>query len=64
VRIVTGKGTTISGRVLFEGTSARSNDTTPLRVMAQQSDPSRQLIHSLRVIPCRTAFSTTKAIFS
>jgi carboxypeptidase family protein len=44
VRIVTGKGTTISGRVLFEGTSARSNDTTPLRVIAQQSDPSRQNI--------------------
>ena len=46
VRIVTGKGTTISGRVLFEGTSARSNDTTPLRVMALQSDPSRQLTFS------------------
>jgi hypothetical protein len=44
VRIVTGKGTTISGRVVFEGTSVRSNDSTPLRVLAQQSDPSRQLI--------------------
>ena len=44
LRIVTGKATTISGRVVFEGTSARSNDTTPLRVMAQQSDPSRQLM--------------------
>jgi protocatechuate 3,4-dioxygenase beta subunit len=43
VRIVTGKGTTISGRVVFEGTSVRSNDSTPLRVLAQQSDPSRQL---------------------
>ena len=43
LRIVTGKGTTISGRVVFEGSSTRSNDATPLRVMAPQSDPSRQI---------------------
>jgi hypothetical protein len=41
VRIVTGKGTAISGRVIFEGTSARTDVTTPLRVFTQQSDPSR-----------------------
>jgi Carboxypeptidase regulatory-like domain len=44
VRIVTSKGATISGRVVFEGTSARSTDLTPLRILAQQSDPSRPLL--------------------
>ena len=44
VRIVTSKGATISGRVLFEGTSARSTDATPLRIFAQQSDPSRPIV--------------------
>jgi 5-hydroxyisourate hydrolase-like protein (transthyretin family) len=44
VRIVTNKGATIGGRVVFEGTSARSTDSTPLRVLAQQSDPSRPIL--------------------
>jgi hypothetical protein len=44
VRIVTGKGATISGRAVFEGTSARSTDLQPLRILAQQSDPSRPLM--------------------
>jgi hypothetical protein len=42
LRIVTGKGTTISGRVIFEGTSTRASDFGPPRVQTQQTDPSRQ----------------------
>ena len=42
LRIVTGKGTTISGRVIFEGTSTRSSDFGLPRVRTQQTDPSRQ----------------------
>jgi hypothetical protein len=42
LRIVTGKGTTISGRVVFEGTSTRSSDFGPPRVQTQQTDPARQ----------------------
>jgi protocatechuate 3,4-dioxygenase beta subunit len=42
LRLVTGKGTTISGRVIFEGTSTRSSDFGPARVQAQPADPSRQ----------------------
>ena len=46
IRIVTGRGATISGRVVFEGTSPRTNPSgtninTPLRVFANQSDQSR-----------------------
>jgi hypothetical protein len=44
LRIVTGKGALISGRVIFEGTSDRTNPTAPLRVTASQSDPSRQMM--------------------
>ncbi len=39
LRIVTGKGATITGRVVFEGTSTRTDTTTPLRVMAMPVDP-------------------------
>jgi len=42
LRLVTGKGTTISGRVIFEGTSTRSSDFGLPRVRTQQTDPSRQ----------------------
>jgi protocatechuate 3,4-dioxygenase beta subunit len=43
LQIVTGKGTTISGRVVFEGSSTRTPAAprTPLRVTASPSDPSR-----------------------
>ena len=44
LRIVTGKGASISGRVVFEGTSDRTNPTSPLRVTATQADPSRQMM--------------------
>lgn len=41
LRIVTGKGATVSGRVVFEGTSPRNNPAslTPLRVFANPVDP-------------------------
>lgn len=41
LRIVTSKGPTVRGRVVFEGTSPRSNTATPtpLRVMAMPADP-------------------------
>jgi protocatechuate 3,4-dioxygenase beta subunit len=42
LRVVTGKGTTIGGRVIFEGSSTRSNDFGPPRVQTQQTDQSRQ----------------------
>ena len=42
VRIVTGKGTTISGRVIFEGTPPRRSDgQAELRVFPNPADPSR-----------------------
>ena len=42
VRIVTGKGATISGRVIFEGTSPRRPaGGSPLRVFPTPADPSR-----------------------
>jgi protocatechuate 3,4-dioxygenase beta subunit len=44
LRIVTGKGASVSGRVVFEGTSDRANPSSPLRVTATQSDPSRQMV--------------------
>jgi hypothetical protein len=40
LRIVTGKGTTITGRVVFEGTAPKNSAPTPLRVLANPSDPS------------------------
>lgn len=41
VRIVTGRPTTITGRVTFEGQAPRTGGTIPLRVMLQPSDPNR-----------------------
>jgi protocatechuate 3,4-dioxygenase beta subunit len=41
VRIVTGKGATITGRVIFEGTAPRQNPRQPLRVFPNPADPSR-----------------------
>jgi hypothetical protein len=42
VRIVTGKGATLSGRVIFEGTAPRRNDDqTELRVVPSPADPFR-----------------------
>jgi hypothetical protein len=44
MRIVTGKGATVRGRVVFEGTSPRSNSASPqpLRVMAMPADPTNR----------------------
>jgi hypothetical protein len=42
IRIVTGKGATITGRVVFEGTSPRENPAGPLRVYANPSDPTNR----------------------
>jgi len=42
VRIVTSKGVTLSGRVIFEGTSSRDGVPTPLRVMMMPVDPTSQ----------------------
>jgi len=44
VRIVTGKGATISGRVVYEGTAKRDGVPTRPRVMVTPVDPSGQLI--------------------
>ena len=44
LRIVTGRGATVSGRVMFQGTSPRTGGQTPLRVMAQNSDPNNPMI--------------------
>jgi hypothetical protein len=41
VRIVTGKGATLSGRVIFEGTAPRNAGQGPLRVFPTPADPSR-----------------------
>jgi protocatechuate 3,4-dioxygenase beta subunit len=41
VRIVTGKGATITGRVIFEGSAPRQNAGQPLRVFPNPADPSR-----------------------
>jgi protocatechuate 3,4-dioxygenase beta subunit len=41
LRITTSRGSEISGRVIFEGTSPRTTGTTPPRVMAQPADSSR-----------------------
>jgi hypothetical protein len=39
LRITTGPGATVKGRVVFEGTAARTGGFGPLRVMAQAEDP-------------------------
>ena len=39
VRITTGLGGTVKGRVVFEGTAPRTGGFGPLRVMAQADDP-------------------------
>jgi protocatechuate 3,4-dioxygenase beta subunit len=39
LRIVTGKGASLSGRVVFEGTSKRDGSAAPLRVLAMPADP-------------------------
>jgi protocatechuate 3,4-dioxygenase beta subunit len=45
VRIVTGKGALISGRVIFEGTASREGPGgNPLRVFAQPADTSRPFL--------------------
>jgi uncharacterized protein (DUF2141 family) len=41
VRVVTGRGATVSGRVIFEGTLPRASNATPLRVIATPADPSK-----------------------
>ena len=41
LRIVTGKGAIVTGRVVFEGQSPRTGGVTPLRVMPQAVDPGR-----------------------
>lgn len=41
LRITTGKGTTITGRVVFEGQSPRTGSPAPLRVFLQSADPGR-----------------------
>ena len=45
LRIVTGKGATVRGHVVFEGTSPRSNPnrSAPLRVMATPADPTNRM---------------------
>jgi protocatechuate 3,4-dioxygenase beta subunit len=42
LRIVTSKATTVSGRVVFEGTASREGGPTPVRVMAMPADPSNR----------------------
>lgn len=44
VKIVTGHGGTISGRVVFEGTAPRTGGPTPTRVFPQSVDPSQPMI--------------------
>jgi protocatechuate 3,4-dioxygenase beta subunit len=39
IRIVTGRGATITGRVVFEGTSSKANAITPPRVFTQPANP-------------------------
>lgn len=39
LRITTGPGATVKGRVVFEGTAPRTGGLGPLRVMAQAEDP-------------------------
>jgi hypothetical protein len=39
LRIITGPGATVKGRVVFEGTAPRSGGTGPIRVLAQPADP-------------------------
>jgi hypothetical protein len=52
LRIVTGKGATVSGRVVFEGTAPRTGSATPLRVMAMPADPaSRPILFSMGADP-------------
>src|SRR5687767_13706613 len=40
VRVVTGRGATVTGRVVFEGTPPRTGALTPLRVFLSAADPS------------------------
>ena len=42
LRITTGHGATIKGRVVFEGSSARATGTAQPRVLAQSADPQNQ----------------------
>ena len=42
LRIVTGKGANLSGRVIFEGTSKRDGGPAPLRVLAMPTDPTNR----------------------
>lgn len=42
VRLVTSKGATLSGRIVFEGTAPKAG--TQIRVVAQPSDPERQML--------------------
>ena len=44
VHIVTGRGGTLSGRVVFEGTAPRQSGLGPARVFAQSVDPGRPTI--------------------
>jgi protocatechuate 3,4-dioxygenase beta subunit len=43
VRVSLGAGTRVTGRVIWEGTAARTGGPVPPRVSAQQVDPQRQL---------------------
>jgi len=45
LRIVTGRGATVRGRVVFEGQSPKTGGATPLRVMTQSADPGRPIIN-------------------
>ncbi len=43
LQITMGAGATVTGRVTFEGSSPRTTTTGPLRILASQADPQRQL---------------------
>jgi protocatechuate 3,4-dioxygenase beta subunit len=43
LRLTLGPGATITGRVVFEGTASRTAGPVPLRVIASQADPQRQV---------------------
>ena len=60
VRITTGTGATVKGRVLFEGTAPRTGGFGPLRVFAQAEDPQMPMMGMMgappsATEPCRTS---------
>lgn len=44
LQITTAPGTTVSGRIVWEGTAARTGSPAPMRVSAQQADPQRRFM--------------------